>query len=111
MNSIRNERLEKAWLRAEKVKSDVEGQVNVQAELFDGTPFVFSLALHEVEEQDSDTLVLVPVGFNGNGAGFCEIVLPKPVLNFGHTVRVRPDYIVKWLEYRKMKELRENNVK
>jgi hypothetical protein len=108
MNSIRTaDRLEKAWLRANTVNSQ-DGQVTVQSELFDGTVFTFSLAEHEVERQDSDTLVLVPVGLNGGNATFSEIVLPKPVLNFGHIVRVDPNSVIKWLEYRKLKELREN---
>lgn len=107
MNSLRaTDRLEKAWLKVNAGKSE-GGSVTVQGELFDGTPFSVTLAEHEIERQDDDSLAFVPVSYNGAGSGFCEIVLPKPVLNFGHTVRVSPNSIVKWQEYRQIQEIRQ----
>jgi len=96
-------------LKVTKMGSPKPGYVTMRAELFDGTPFEFTIPDHEYEDQGPDCPPLVEVGLVGNvgnipTSGIVEIILPAPVLAQGHNVRVSDQSVLKWEAYYKLKE-------
>jgi hypothetical protein len=103
-NNVIAERLERAWLKVNQV-SKVDHTLVVRGYLFDDTPFDFAIPDHQLESMGDGNPGLVEVGCIGDKGSFSEIVLPAPVLNYGHTVRVKPDSLVRWQEITKVREL------
>jgi hypothetical protein len=110
MRGIRTEHKPlRAWLQVNKGATPRPGYITLHSELFDGTPFEFTVANHEFEDQGPDSLSLVEVGLVGNvgnipTSGIYEIILPTPVLTLGHNVRVNEHRIIKWDVYQNLKE-------
>ena len=103
MNNVKtSDMLERAWLKVDKVGAQ-DGFVIARASLFDGTTFELALPETEYEDQGPDVPGLVKVGYVGDTAGVSEVVLPRPALKFGYTVRVKPSSLVHWALYNKKK--------
>lgn len=94
-----NARLEghrRAWLVVRKT-GQVGDRVVLAAEMFDGTPFEFSVPKHDYDDRG-----LVEVGFVGEVAGVHQIMLPEVTLQYGDTVRVKPAQLVGLAKYLEM---------
>lgn len=110
MNSARiQDRLQRAWLKVTRKGEAAPGHSIMCGELFDGTPFEFTIPNHEYEDQGPDCPPLVEVGLVGNvgnveSSRILEVILPAPVLTLGHNVRVNDTSVIKWDAYRLIQE-------